>query len=459
MKETFAHADELSCADAAALLEHRFVEGPLLRQAEQRLCAHLASCRQCRRLEDWMSALKVQAAAHGEARFHARLRSAYQILADKRDRGQRRERRIKIAIAVVAAALPLVVMLSRSLPAVHNASQAAVQSTACRPALPGELAPGVLMTHCDEEVIDTLVEDDGEVRVRLAGGTVGMLIDPNRPNKRKVVVETPQGEVRVKGTLFTVQVDARRSLLEVFRGVVEFVPSTSAGPELSVKAGQGADLGRQTVFALSAPTTASIKQVLYDAAGRLSTARAPSPADRSIALKSGEATVALGHGEPAASMRASADERKTSVTQRSDTKPRAASTSKRDVPGIDSLIHEAQACLIARDWACASSRYEGLLTHYPSSPESTAALVSLARIELSHLRRPMRALGHLKAYQERAPNGPMAEEALFGIAVTFRRLGNKDRERSTLHQFIEQYPNSSQVRRARIRLRQLEPNE
>ena len=99
--------------------------------------------------------------------------------------------------------------------------------------------------------------------------------------------------------------------------------------------------------------------------------------------------------------------------------------------------------------------YQDILKRYPGRPESTAVLISLAKIELRHLNLPKRALDHYTTYQRRAPGGPMAEEALFGIAETYRRLGDRNLEGETLRLFVERYPKSSQLKRARARLRQL----
>ena len=97
-----------------------------------------------------------------------------------------------------------------------------------------------------------------------------------------------------------------------------------------------------------------------------------------------------------------------------------------------------------------------MLARYSKRPESTAALISLAKIELRHLDAPRKALAHFTAYQRRAPNGPLAEEALFGIAGAYQRLGNDDEERAALRRFVERYPRSSLRGKARARLAELD---
>ena len=62
----------------------------------------------------------------------------------------------------------------------------------------------------------------------------------------------------------------------------------------------------------------------------------------------------------------------------------------------------------------------------------------------------------ITAYQRRAPSGPLAEEALFGVAGAYRRLGNSNEERAALRRFLERYPRSSMQGKARARLAELE---
>lgn len=82
-------------------------------------------------------------------------------------------------------------------------------------------------------------------------------------------------------------------------------------------------------------------------------------------------------------------------------------------------------------------------------------LISLAKIELRHLKRPEQALLHYQAYARRAPGGLLAEEALFGIAKAYHRLGVEKKEKETLRRFVSKYQQSSLKRKADDRLQQL----
>jgi TolA-binding protein len=235
--------------------------------------------------------------------------------------------------------------------------------------------------------------------------------------------------------------------------VVEFVPREAADRALQVSAGRGADLRHRTIFELTEPKTETLRRAL-DAAdpqknatekeptrGETLGAKVPEALSKlSESADGGELSGPTGPVEPAEEgLRSGTD-----------------SASKRSAPSIDILIQDAQSCLIVRDWKCAASRYQDILKHYPGRPESTAVLISLAKIELRRLNTPSKALDHYKSYQQRAPKGPMAEEALYGIADAYRRLGKTDMEKETLRLFVERHPQSSQLERVRARLHQLE---
>ena len=459
MRETMGESGRLSCADAAMLLEKRVVEETLSAREQSALQQHLNHCMRCRRLVNWVSALPGLADELSDIEVNL----AYRAAMKKRSFLQRTEPLKKVAIAAAAAAAVMAaITLDRDwLHAVFsNKDEVADGMLECEPAMPTAPVPGVMMTYCKNRKPGMLIENGGDVRVLLPHGAVGMRIDPNRRQKHKVTVETPQGEVRVKGTVFTVQVDKNNTWLEVFRGGVDFVPVTVFEEPMYVTAGRGADLRRHEVFALSAPRTDVLLQAL-EAKTALKDALNQTHAQESM-LNTPSSSANLESSEPAEAPRpvtGSGQQAPTGQSAEAEGSVRSgkATLQKHPQPSIDALIQNAQSCLIAHDWPCASSHYQDILKRYPGRPESTAILISLAKIELRHLNRPKKALDHYRAYQQRAPDGPMAEEALFGIAETYRRLGREEREESTLRLFVESYPGSSQLKRARARLRQLSP--
>lgn len=449
MIETPGGPHEISCADAALLVEKGVLEQPLSDKERHTVDHHLNHCPPCRDFVQWTSGLPRIA----DVLLEQDLDSAVSAIVQNRQVLQRVESRKKMrwTAYVAAASIAAITLVGFVVSAIlSNRPAVDLKSFQCSPAHPTEPVAGVFMTYCDQEQPGTLIENGGDVRISLQSGTVGLLIDPARPHRHRVTVETPQGEVRVKGTVFAVHVDEEGAWVEVFRGVVEVVSSERDENAIFVSAGNGAVLDTRKKFKLSAPKSGVLLETLRVAAS-VDTAGL-GIGERDSEHQRGnegvpEMSAAVDSGTPA-----------DPIEQAASTDPThqgAGSVTKRSVPSIDALIQEAQSCLLIRDWNCAAAQYQEALKHYSGRSESTPVLISLAKIELRHLNAPKKALAHYRSYQQYAPDGPLAEEALFGIAAAYRRLGVEVKETETLRQFISKYPQSSLLEKARTRLEQL----
>jgi tetratricopeptide (TPR) repeat protein len=310
------------------------------------------------------------------------------------------------------------------------------------------------MAYCESDEPKVVIED-GEVRVLLRRGSVALFVDPGRPIKKKVTVETAMAGVRAKGTLFKVRVDDDdNAWVEVFEGIVEVIPKKEADRAFLVAAGSGAELKQRATFKLSKklskPTTDMLIQTLrVKPAGELAEKRAVSMGEQDISSNSyvtEEAGEIGAEDDQVDSVNLIEEETLDSIHDGPE--PPVAAPIKR-------LIDEARACLLFRDWKCAASRYQEVLKVNSRRPGLTTVYINLAKIELRHLNLPRKALAHYKTYLRRAPNGPLAEEAFLGVADSYRSLGRQEREAETLRRFIEKYPKSNLSRKARIRLQQL----
>jgi TolA-binding protein len=317
----------------------------------------------------------------------------------------------------------------------------------CVPSEPTELVSGVFMIHCEENEPGATIED-GQVRVSLSRGTVGLFVDPERPEKKSVGVETPFGEVQVKGTLVSVRVDHAEARVEVFRGIVEVIPETEKHLAFQVAEGYGADLRHLTTFKLSKPATDMLITAIH--------IKPSAESDRKTAtVMKRESSSVSSVTEDASEGGASADQAERSEQAEYDDYVGTDDDAERIAISIDTLIQDARSCLLVRDWECAEARYRKVLEMYSQSPESTVVLISLAKIELRHMKLPHKALAHYSMYLQEAPNGPLAEEALLGMANVYRYLGFQEQERKTLRRFVERFPRSTLLGIVRERLKQL----
>jgi TolA-binding protein len=458
MRDNPGEVDRFSCDDVTSLLERQVAEETLTSEEQSALDTHLDHCRTCRDLVRWMTALPSMADELSQAEVH----NAYLRIMESKRQQQQATHQAKIAIAAVAAAAAvaaLVLDIGQLKSLFSDPEAFNISPPACVPVPLEAPALGVVMTYCEDHVPVAVVEKSGALHVSLRQGAVGLNIDPNRPGKQPVTVETPHGEIRVKGTLFTVKVDEQSTRVAVFRGVVAIDSSASDTDAMQVTAGQGANLGQRIAFTLSENNTDALRRVLEKkTAWTYADGDSPAPNEGTPTPTADPRPILAAPAETDKAGDRESESLETEATAHTGQGlPRTAGKSgpKGAGPSIDTLIQKAQSCLIARDWNCAASLYQTILQQYPGRPESTAVLVSLAKVELRRRNRPTQALNHYRTYRQRAPNGPMAEEALFGIAEAYRRLGNSPMEKETLEIFVEQYPQSSQTRRAHARLRQI----
>ena len=433
-----------SCSDVRLLLEKSIAEDVISTDEQRILDSHLNQCRKCRDLARLTSDLPIFAEATVDGEFDADIEAVMAVLHTDRQSARRR----KTWWAAVAVAATIAAATVVGVTTIWDDGQGEgvpITSIDCHPSALKELVPGVFMVHCVSCDPETHL-DDGTVRVLLHRGAVALYVDPSRPVKQSVTIETPLGSVRVKGTLFTVRVEEGNTRVDVYRGTVEVIPEAQ---QLSyrVTAGFGTELKHRVVFKGAEPTADTLVRALpvdIDGAhpdGILSGIDTP-PDYTSESFSSRDA----GDRGPTGVRKSIRKKRRSGMADA----PRGTGTS------MDTLIQDAQSCMLIRDWECAASRYREITKKYSHRPESASVLISLAKVELRHLRQPKEALAHYSNYLQVLPNGPLAEEALLGTAESYRRLGLEAQEKDNLRSFLKRFPNSSLAGKARFRLNQLE---
>lgn len=116
------------------------------------------------------------------------------------------------------------------------------------------------------------------------------------------------------------------------------------------------------------------------------------------------------------------------------------------------LLDEARSLRAAGEHARAAKAYEALIAAHPDAPAATAALVAVGQLYLGKLGDPSAALRSFDRYLQRAPGGPLAEEAAHGRIDALRRLGRPADERAAIAEFLDRYPASSYADGLRKRL-------
>lgn len=137
---------------------------------------------------------------------------------------------------------------------------------------------------------------------------------------------------------------------------------------------------------------------------------------------------------------------------------RAAPAASRPAPMVLTAAEafaRANALRRAGQGAAAVAAYWQLQSDHPRSPEALLSHVLLGRLLLQQ-GSAAAASEQYARYLRAAPNGSLAEEALFGQASALRASGRVVEERRALDQLVARFPGSVSARAARARLAELE---
>jgi TolA-binding protein len=281
--------------------------------------------------------------------------------------------------------------------------------------------------------------DRDAVELRLDGGRILLSIEPG-PDRPGLAVTTARGRVVVTGTVFLVGASPQETQVEVFRGTVR------------VEEGQGEahDVAASRAAIFEAPGTIAIEPDRMDAVARIVSAL--ERLERSGDVK-GIGSLPWGSVFPAEGSEARAD----AADVRAEGLRGAGEQRERSVlgsagPRPQELFEEAQAARRARNWQEAAAAYRRLIEAFPTSAEARTALVSLASVQLKQLRQPAEALAGFERYLALYGSGSLATEAAWGRACAFRELGQVERERAALQEFLSRYATSFQAEEAQRRL-------
>ncbi|MBN2803629.1 MAG: tetratricopeptide repeat protein [Deltaproteobacteria bacterium] len=440
MTDTAKKQYQISCSEVTSYWDAQISEDYTNEKAEA-VSKHLTECEDCQNFVKLVSSLNKLPDDFEKFELNNSLNNVLKINQERRQLRKLRFYQWSAAAAAVVICAVVTVFLMFFLPS----SKDRTMMLQCKASEPNEIVEGVFLSYCNNDEPGVLIKDGGDVKVSLRSGTIGLFVNPNRVHKHNVSIDAPHGQVFVKGTIFTVQVSLQDTRVEVFRGIVEFKPVNSSAT-FHVSLGNGAELAAGKIFSVTTPRTDVLRRKLLELASTfelnsINTVNKNQSSDKAITSNTG----ALGKSNNPDHLQTPA------VPSRSNKN----SNGNNSHESIYTLTKKAQSCLIKQDWECAVSNYKKVLDAYPHNPESMTVFISLAKIELRFLNKPREALSHYQKYIKKVENGPLAEEAYFGIAESFRKLGNKNEEIQSLSQFIKLYPESSLIPKAQNRMNQL----
>ena len=246
------------------------------------------------------------------------------------------------------------------------------------------------------------------LRVKLVSGRMLTWVNPAVPHP-VVEIETPQGVVTVKGTVFSVNVSATVDV-SVLKGVVAVAVNEET---VFIRAGSRMTIG-ETVTELSRTERSVLRRAFNDIRSK----KSPSSEKRSTkqrvlaesprTKKSGEAP----HDEG-----------------------RQGRASRR--------MSEARTLRNQQNWMGARDAYEEVIALVPNSDSAASAMIAAGNIRL-RLGDGGGALNHFNRYLS-LPQRSLRQEAMLGKIKAFRQLGDVSKERAAIAQFIAAYPDAIHV--------------
>jgi tetratricopeptide (TPR) repeat protein len=125
-----------------------------------------------------------------------------------------------------------------------------------------------------------------------------------------------------------------------------------------------------------------------------------------------------------------------------------------DAP-VEDIVALANQQRKEKRWRAAEALYERVMRDHARTDAAAIATVASASLHLDHLADPAGALRRFRQALRLRPDGPLAEEARWGLAETYRALGDVEEERAALDRFLSAHPRSVNAARARQRLTEL----
>jgi len=125
-----------------------------------------------------------------------------------------------------------------------------------------------------------------------------------------------------------------------------------------------------------------------------------------------------------------------------------------DAP-VEDIVALANLQRKEKRWRAAERLYERVMRDHAGTDAAAIATVASASLHLDHLADPSGALRRFLQALRLRPDGPLAEEARWGLAETHRVLDDEEAERAALHRVLSAHPRSVNAARARQRMTEL----
>ena len=435
MREHELILQNINCQRYQDLLETQLVDECELSDAELAfLDTHEKSCPECGMFASMLDTLENM---DGDTKTDDTILNVVETVFDKRDKRRRREWYVGIAAAaMMAAAFAYLFVFTDETPTgptfdlkfgsiarngelYAQGHQLRLNGTVASPNSEDallEIPDAIYMAIEQNAQLRLINAKNGDLTIALDSGRMAVYLVPDGP--LDLLVELPWGTVDVTGTVFVVDASENTGQVEVIRGSVS-VQDKKLSHRQHLGAGWrlGMSLGEKVRRRVSATDPLLTLLGIHE--------RVEQPVE--LAEQPVEEDVTEHEAKKAAKQLA----------------PK---------PSLETLLHEARACRLEKDWACAVAKYRKAAALYPNRPAAATAMVSAGQILLENMHQPGEALSFFKRYQKRRPTGGLGREALFGECNSLKTLGRRPQERKCLERYLEKYPGTLYSKMAKSRL-------
>ncbi len=234
--------------------------------------------------------------------------------------------------------------------------------------------------------------------------------------EEQFIVDLPRGRIQVLGTLFHVSLEDGFLDVRVAKGIVHYSSDDGGGETIR----SGEVLESDGSIRKMDPIEVAELNNIFDDGGPSASANSPEVA-KSVAKQ-----------------------------------PKPRTQKPEATPTISELMSRAGKLRAEGRWMDLTAVYKDVVHKYPTAAEAQTCFVLLGNIQLKRVRNYPGALKSFKAYLKRSPNGSLSEEADWGIAVSYRKMGLREKEYQALEHFQKRHPGSPFTAVAKNRLMELQ---
>lgn len=436
MREHEVTLPNVDCQRYQSLLETQLVDECEISDMELAFIeAHEKSCPECGMFASMLDTMKN---IDGDAKADVTILNVVETVFDTRERRNRRKWHAGLAAALIAAAFAYFFSImenasygptfdlkygsiARNGELFDPGKQLRLNSTVASPDAKDVLLeiPDAVYIAVEQNAKLRLVNaDNNNLTIALDSGRMAVYLVPDGPMDLSVVL--PWCTVDVTGTVFVVDASENTGQVEVIRGSVA-VQNKKVERKQNLKAG----------WRIGMSDSKKMR-------------RRVAAADPLLTL--------LGVREKIETPVELVDKRSEKGILEDDEKAKKLAKHVTPKPSLETLLQEARACRLKKDWSCAVVKYRRATTLYPNRPAAATAMVSAGQILLANMNQPGEALSFFKRYQKRRPTGGLGREALFGECTSLKALKRRSQERACLEKYLERYPGTLYSKMAKSRL-------